>query len=314
MVAVLADHLWQSTAFSTLACLLARLARPNSAAIRLWLWRAVAIKFLVPFTVLFAIGGWLGFHTPHTADPAPQVLLDASARWMPWFAPAQTCNPDGGVLISCLALAIGVTGAMAVWLRARIHREEIFARLEAERVAQDPDYRLPGLGFFKGMLFGAVSCCVVAMPMLSGALDDHQHRRALLIENSIALRDASVVMQKAAPGMGSRSRVIATSQGVLIRNTNIRDLIAIAYGVNLYSVWSDQMYSSTDVQDNWLSTPRYDARVSAPIREPEEFDPYALRRPITHLLAERFGLEIYVNDRCQPPCGRYGVPLAADAL
>jgi hypothetical protein len=53
----------------------------------------------------------------------------------------------------------------------------------------------------------------------------------LLIENSSALRDAPVIMDEAAPGMGSRSRIYAKSNGVLIRNINLQDLIAVSYGV-----------------------------------------------------------------------------------
>ena len=52
-------------------------------------------------------------------------------------------------------------------------------------------------------------------------------------------------------------------------------------------------------------TPYYDVRISASIREPDQFDPYALRQRVTRLLVERFGLEIHVNGHCQPPCGRW---------
>ena len=54
-----------------------------------------------------------------------------------------------------------------------------------------------------------------------------------------------------------------------------------------------------------LRSPLYDVRISASIREPEEFDPYALRQRVTTLLVKRFGLEIHVNGKCQPPCGRW---------
>ena len=48
--------------------------------------------------------------------------------------------------------------------------------------------------------------------------------------------------------------------------------------------------------------------------EPEDFDPYALRQRMTKMLAERFGFELYLNGKCQPPCGKYGVELSPDAL
>ena len=48
-------------------------------------------------------------------------------------------------------------------------------------------------------------------------------------------------------------------------------------------------------------------RIRAHIVEAAEFDAYALRPRLTKYLAERFGYEIYINGRCQPPCGKYGV-------
>jgi hypothetical protein len=54
--------------------------------------------------------------------------------------------------------------------------------------------------------------------------------------------------------------------------------------------------------------------VSGRVFEPDKFDPFALRARITRLLAERHGLEIYVDSKCQPPCGKYGVAMPADPL
>jgi hypothetical protein len=39
-----------------------------------------------------------------------------------------------------------------------------------------------------------------------------------------------------------------------------------------------------------------------------------LRQPLTKLLADEFGLEVYVNGDCQPPCGRWGMALTPDPL
>jgi uncharacterized protein (TIGR03435 family) len=123
-------------------------------------------------------------------------------------------------------------------------------------------------------------------------------------------------MTPAAPGMGTRIRLSADEHGVLIRNTNIQGLVAIAYGVSPYSVWSDQYVSTASNPDHdyWLTSPRYDVSVRAPLPEPDEFNSYALRQPITKLLADRFGLEIYLNARCQPPCGVYQVAMPKEPL
>ena len=119
-------------------------------------------------------------------------------------------------------------------------------------------------------------------------------------------------MRPAAPGMGTRSRLSADAHGVFIRNATIQDLTAFAYGVNRFFVRGDHFFESGE--KDWLIDARYDIRITGAIREPGEFDTYALRAPITQMLAERHGLEIYLNNECQPPCGKYGVPMADDGL
>jgi len=54
-----ANHLWQSTGFAAVAVLLALALRANHARARYWLWLAASVKFLVPFSVLAAIGAGL---------------------------------------------------------------------------------------------------------------------------------------------------------------------------------------------------------------------------------------------------------------
>jgi hypothetical protein len=115
-------------------------------------------------------------------------------------------------------------------------------------------------------------------------------------------------MKIAAPGMGTRSRVFADASGVLVRNANIQELIAIAYGVSRFAVMGNQMTSldTENPYDYWLISPRYDVTIAGPVLEPESFEPYALHRVITRLLAEKHGIEINVNGKCQAPCGRWG--------
>jgi len=306
MLAAIADHLWQSLLFCALGALLAGLARNNPAIVRLWLWRICAVKFLLPLALLFALGEWLGFPLVHSADPLPEQLVRGAAGITPWVAPAQSgILPRAGLafLLAGLAAALlcfrFVTGA----LRVAFER----ACEEAWLLAAAADDAPPALGFCKAALFTSCAICCLGGALLGGAISDGNWRRALLIENSRALRDAPVVMDEAQPGMGSRSRVVARADGVLIRNVNIQNLIAVAYGVSHFSVSTNQMYSKdSDPKLNaWLLTPNYDVRISATIREPGEFDPYALRQRVTELLVKRFGLEILVNGQCQPPCGRW---------
>jgi hypothetical protein len=309
VVPALADHLWQSLLTCALLWFFTWLARPNSAQLRLTLWRISAAKFVLPYSLLYLFGAWLGYPVAHSADPVPATLANAMAAMSPAFSPTRATGMSGAAALAFLALLLFAASAWARVIRDEMGLEKLRFRADTEREARDPDDRAPGLGFWKAALFTACVTGVAGAVLLAGAVDNRQWRRDLLLANSLALRGAPIVMHPAAPGMGSRSRVLADGNSVLIRNTSIQDLVALAYGVNHYSVWSDQMYSQdSDPEDQyWLTVPRYDVRVAAPIREPGEFDPYALRNPITKLLAERFGLQIFVNQRCQPPCGTYGV-------
>jgi beta-lactamase regulating signal transducer with metallopeptidase domain len=59
VIAALFDHLWQSTLFAVAAGLLTLALSPNRASVRYWLWFAASAKFLVPFSLLIALGAAL---------------------------------------------------------------------------------------------------------------------------------------------------------------------------------------------------------------------------------------------------------------
>jgi bla regulator protein blaR1 len=59
----IANHLWQSSLFACVAGLLTLALRKNSARVRRWVWVAASFKFLIPFSVLIAIGGHIGWRT-----------------------------------------------------------------------------------------------------------------------------------------------------------------------------------------------------------------------------------------------------------
>jgi uncharacterized protein (TIGR03435 family) len=54
--ATLANHLWQSTAVTGVACLLAICLRHNHARTRYWVWMIASIKYLIPFSLLITAG------------------------------------------------------------------------------------------------------------------------------------------------------------------------------------------------------------------------------------------------------------------
>jgi hypothetical protein len=311
MAAGLGDHLWQSSVFCAAIWLCSLLARPNAAIVRLWMWRIAALKFLLPFAWLCAIGGWMGFPVPHSAVPAPAGLVLVFSELEPLASPGRVHQWTGWRLLLAMAAALAGTGACAWAIHRRLGLERQRVLDEAMRRERDVNDIVSRPGFFAAALLTACASCVVAVPMLAGAVDDRERRHEHLLVNSLALRRALVDMTVAAPGQGLRFRVDADAHGASIRNVSIHELVAIVYGVKRHAVLSNQMMSGADPDLRpWMHWPRYNLRVVAPIPEPKDFDPYALRQSVTKLLAERFGLEIYLNQDCQPPCGKYGVALA----
>ncbi len=57
MLPALFNHLWQSTVFAGVAALLTLALRKNQARVRHGVWVAASCKFLVPLSILIALGG-----------------------------------------------------------------------------------------------------------------------------------------------------------------------------------------------------------------------------------------------------------------
>ena len=77
MIAALINHLWQSTLFCGGAWLITLALRANSASLRHWIWLLASLKFLVPFSLLFLIGSFIGLPAARIADEQPLMLGDA---------------------------------------------------------------------------------------------------------------------------------------------------------------------------------------------------------------------------------------------
>jgi len=301
MLSAVADHLWQSLLLCALGGALALLARRSSAVWRLWIWRVCALKFLVPFALLFALGEWLGIPSRYSGDPVPSGLAAATAAVTPWLAPVRSAAVSRGLASGCLIAALLASVACARLLRHAL-------RTESARIGQQlpADHEPPPLGFVRALIFASCALAALWIPMLGGAVADQAWRYDLLLEHMNALRAAPVTMNEAAPGVGSRMQVVARANGVMIRNANVRELIALSYGVSPYAVWTDQMYAGKDeALRSWWLAPRYDMRIDAALRDPGEFDTLALRERMTRFLVARFGIEIHLNGECQKPCGRW---------
>lgn len=315
MLAALADHLWQSLLCCGLCAALAWIARGNSARVRLWLWRLGALKLLVPFSLLFALGHWMGFPAYHSADRAPAPLVHSAEALAQVFAPAKSAQLGAWPALLCVSVLLAALVLFGSRLIRALSIESARVDAEAARLAVDPDDAPPGLGFFKAAFFTLCAALIFSGTVMAGAIADRRWRQELLLTHMRELRDAPIDMMHAAPGMGLRWRIEATADGVLLRNITIQDLVALAYGVNHYAVWGNQMMSEDDPDSRpWLVDPRYDLRIRAHLVDAADFDAYALRPQLTKYLADRFGYEIYVNGRCQPPCGNYGVAMPEDSL
>ena len=297
------DHLWQSLQVIGCLAVFAWLTRGNSARFRLWVWRIAIAKLLVPLAALRTLGAWFGFPMAHSAEPTPEMLV----RWMDridaWLSPAANLASVARWLLLVGLVAITVV-AVRLILRA-LRDDALLAAEEIRRLELDPDDRPPGVGFLASLLMSAWAAMLLTVPLLTGAIEDRERRQVLLRHNERALKDARVVMKPAEAGMGSRVRVVADEHGVTIRNATLQEIGGIAYGVSVHLV-RGQHFMSDGERNDWLIGSRHDVRVIGPVLEPGEFDTYALREPLTKALALQFGLEIYQNGKCQPPCGRWG--------
>jgi bla regulator protein blaR1 len=73
----LGNHIWQSTLFAGAIALLTLAFRNNRARVRYWLWLAASLKFLVPFSLLMAVGTHLAVPRP---SGAPRLDLYAAMQ------------------------------------------------------------------------------------------------------------------------------------------------------------------------------------------------------------------------------------------
>jgi bla regulator protein BlaR1 len=122
-----ADHLWQSSIFAGAAGLLTLALRKNRARLRHWLWLIASCKFLIPLSILFALGGQLAWRTtPPKAPPSlPAVVQQVS---QPFTSPdvSAPLSPPAPSQFPAIFLAIWACGFAAIgfswWIRwLRIH-------------------------------------------------------------------------------------------------------------------------------------------------------------------------------------------------
>jgi bla regulator protein BlaR1 len=122
------NHLWQSTLFAVIIVILCRLLRKDGANVRYWLWWIASIKFLVPFSVLSALGTWLGVRTAVELAPetwATTVTVVASpfkAGGVPW---------SPGLLLLGLQ-ATGSISLLLVWAVRGVRLQRLLRRADLD--------------------------------------------------------------------------------------------------------------------------------------------------------------------------------------
>jgi CubicO group peptidase (beta-lactamase class C family) len=299
----LTDHLWQSLLCFVLVTLLVAITRAHSAKVRLWLWRIAAVKWLVPFALLRAIGAWLGFPIRYAGDPPPPWAVKVVDHVSPWFSVSSWLDSPAARIATVIVLAL-VAAAALRWLLGNVHDDALRARVEDLRLETDPDDREPSLGFVRAALFTACALIVITIPLFGGAVRASVHAHDVLDANTQNMSEARITIRPARKGSGSRYFVHVDADGVTIRNVSVRELTALAYGVNRLFVRGDHFRDGPE--EDWLVDTRHDVRIDARVLEPEKFDTYAMRNVITRELATSFGLEIYLNNSCQKPCGKWG--------
>ena len=111
------NHLWQSTLFAIAVAILAQVLRNNQARTRYWLWIAASAKFLLPFSLLIALGSRVEVpRTPITGVAAEQIITSFSPA--PLIAiPVQHASTPWWPKVLAAVWIIGAILLLARWLR-----------------------------------------------------------------------------------------------------------------------------------------------------------------------------------------------------
>jgi bla regulator protein blaR1 len=136
----LVDHLWQTTAFTLLAALLAFVLRNNSASIRFTIWWFASLKFLMPLSLLIGVGHAMHRQTapldtpsilsfvvdgvaPFSASHDARLALPSEVGTAPTEQSILARSNETNGLARCL-LAIWIAGMLAIlwrWYAQRRH-------------------------------------------------------------------------------------------------------------------------------------------------------------------------------------------------
>ena len=152
-MSALFDHLWQSTLFAGALALLTLLFRRNGASVRYGLWFAASMKFLLPFSVLMALGRAL-FQPAPSFVPVMLYRMQPAAEPFAAAAPSFAAQPEtvSYLMPALLTLwACGVIIVLSVWavrwarLRLIVRDARAMPSVDALRVKSTTALLEPGL-------------------------------------------------------------------------------------------------------------------------------------------------------------------------
>jgi beta-lactamase regulating signal transducer with metallopeptidase domain len=127
MTVTVLNHLWQSSLFALAVWILAFLFRNNGASVRHGLWLAASAKFLLPFSLLAAIGRMSFAHS--VAPGSMQALVRIAPAAMPFnTVPALAVSAPQQLPWAAIAAAIWGVGFLAIvlfWLARAMRLERI---------------------------------------------------------------------------------------------------------------------------------------------------------------------------------------------
>jgi uncharacterized protein (TIGR03435 family) len=148
MTSAIVNHLWQSTVFVLAAAIVAHTFRRHRARVRHAVWLAASLKFLLPFSVLIALGGTIAWRTsPARAGvPAPAFVETVQTITEP-FSDNATTPPSAADAVRTpsasqwpLVLAALWVGGVVVVLAMRVRGWlTVRAALRASAPATLPD-------------------------------------------------------------------------------------------------------------------------------------------------------------------------------
>ncbi|MGO8790593.1 MAG: M56 family metallopeptidase [Terriglobia bacterium] len=118
----MSNHLWQSTVFAIMAGLLTLAFRRNRAQVRYCLWFSASFKFLIPFSLLLTLGGYLGRSRPARTMTVPAITYTVVRaaepfRETPRPAPENRNNGDWIPIVAVSLWACGFAGILLMRLR-----------------------------------------------------------------------------------------------------------------------------------------------------------------------------------------------------